>query len=255
MSGAKAIVAGRWVSSTSRPAGPGRSRTTVAAGSAASTTGVARTPERAASCSTSACCGRDRQPAGEVAADVRRRAAVDGDAVVEQRDGGRRRRPHGGATAQDLVRAPGRPDRREQRPGRRVVERRRRRPPRSTSAAAKVAAHEPLGEAGRIADEVRLRPCRSPVPRRRDSAPPRSSAASRSSTVRRHRAAGRDGVVLGVLGPGDQPLVVVGRVEEAAGRIARTARGSRSASPRAIANQRSSKVVSYRASSPSARWA
>ena len=58
---------------------------------------------------------RDRQAADEVAADVGRRTAVDGDAVVEQRD-----RESAAADAasrrQHLERSPGRPDRPEQRP-------------------------------------------------------------------------------------------------------------------------------------------
>ena len=41
--GANAIVAGRWVSSASRPAGPGRSRTTVAAGRGSTASELKRT--------------------------------------------------------------------------------------------------------------------------------------------------------------------------------------------------------------------
>ena len=135
----------------------------------------------------------------------------------EQRD---RRRVGGVAVRrerEDLVRPPPRPGRSEQRPRRRIVRR-----PDDRDLVDRLRGQrrggQPLGEPRRVADQVRpdraerpfrgLAIARLPGPRRQPK-----------EDRRGHRPTRRDGVVLRVLGPGDEPLVVVGRVEEPAGRI------------------------------------
>ena len=129
------------------------------------------------------------------------------------------------ATADDLVRPVATPRLGDERCRRRVLgrphdrdlERRARAPGPSP---------QPLREPGRVAGHVRHdRPDRAlgRIAVRALAGPRREP----EQDARRHRVPRRDRVVLDVLRSGDQPLVVVGRVEEAAGRVARTAPGSR----------------------------
>ena len=227
MSAANAIVVGRWVRRVSRPSGLGRSRTTVAAGNGSTT------PWPVAAFASGSPAGADvsaidrrvellperrrirhRQPADELTADIRCRATTNRDAVGEQRHHARARvRCH----RDHLVRPEPAPDLGEQAPGRRVVERpddrdfdsRRER---------EVHRGQPLRKPGRVpADELDDGPKR---PLRSIEIPTLAGPGGQTKEdACRHRVPRGNGVVLDVLGPGDEAFVVVGCVEEPAGGI------------------------------------
>ena len=161
---------------------------------------------------------RRRRPTGSRQTNARQTyavaTAIDGDPLGHQRDGARGRI---GGDGRDLVRAepaarlgeecgrrrvPGLPDDRD------LDDRRER----------EVHRAQPLGEAGRIAGDERHDRADRPLGGVAVAALARPGGQPQQDP-RRHRVPGRDRVVLDVLGSGHQPLVVVGGIEEAAGRI------------------------------------
>ena len=232
-SDANAIVVGRCVRRTSSPAEPGRSRTTVAAGRASTGPAVTRAPRTATTWTTTA--GRPaqpsaaaaasswarsaagighRQPAHEAAADVGRRAPIERDPVRQQRDGGG---PRIGRQRDDLVGVPAAPDLRDEGGRGRIIGRAddgdlHDRPQRE------VHRRQPLGEPRRIAGHVRHHRAQGTLAGGPVLARP-GPGREPQQDASRHRVARRDGVVLDVLGPGHEPLVIVGRIEEPAVRI------------------------------------
>ena len=190
-SGAKAIVAGRWVSSDLQP---GRTRTEQDDGRGRRGTTRPASPGRvvnrgqrrraAVQLLGSAAGSVHRQPAGEAAADVGGRPAVDRDAVRQQRDRAGRgvgrdrddlvRAEADGATWPGGPRSPGRPAPRRSRP---------RRPARARGRSRRATGRSRSDSGRRTARPCRIARSRGVAVR----APPRSSAASRSSTGRPSR--------------------------------------------------------------------
>ena len=158
----------------------------------------------------------DRQAAGEVAADVGGRPAVE--LGPARRAAGPRRRAGSAATATTRFGPVARPSRGQQRRVAGSVGLADDRQLDDSARARGRAADEPLREPGRVAAEERRRPSQRALGGVA-VAPLAGQRGEPQQDGRRHRAAGRRRVVLDVLRPGDERLVVVGRVEEAAGRV------------------------------------
>ena len=183
--------------------GPVASRTTVAAGRGLDPASGTRSRRPACRAARRSAAGvGDRQAAGEVAADVGRRPAVDrrrGRAAAGRRTrprrSARRRRPAPGSAATSTRPARAAPGSRRRRVADDATSTTRR--PRTTPRRA-------TGRSRSGSGPGTARPCRSPVPRPRDSAPPRSAPPAAAGPVAAIAPPDGHRVVLRVLGPGDR---------------------------------------------------